>query len=188
MNRPQPRPGIPLHRPKEPALRHALRLLGMVHELHKQGWQRLRVLPYMSPSGMHWRCELHPPEVDPVAWHAHDEDPGRTLCASYSSSTRNLYFDWSDATQDDARHLAAKFLERFPRLSQRSRGRDWAYAGWFAEVLGHAEHGRYPVAFWDLMEEEDRGFLWMGGAGGVPIPLGPSCGSSGPAAEPPLSF
>jgi hypothetical protein len=30
----------------------------MVHELHKAGYQRIRILPYLSPSGAYWRCTI----------------------------------------------------------------------------------------------------------------------------------
>ncbi|KXV06423.1 hypothetical protein CR51_11930 [Caballeronia megalochromosomata] len=43
---------------QQPALRRAVRLLAAVHELHKAGYQRLRISAGMAPSGMHWRCYL----------------------------------------------------------------------------------------------------------------------------------
>jgi hypothetical protein len=42
----------------EPHIRRAVRVLSMVGELHKQGYQRLRVRPYMAPSGTAWRCTI----------------------------------------------------------------------------------------------------------------------------------
>jgi hypothetical protein len=41
---------------EDPIFRRALRVLRMVHELHKRGRQRLRIVPTMAPSGLHWRC------------------------------------------------------------------------------------------------------------------------------------
>src|SRR5438445_11614927 len=38
-------------------------LLLMVAELHRRGYQQLRIAPYMSPSGMHWRCRFVPKRV-----------------------------------------------------------------------------------------------------------------------------
>lgn len=32
-------------------IRRAIRVLAMVDELHKRGYQKLRVMPFMSPSG-----------------------------------------------------------------------------------------------------------------------------------------
>ena len=44
----------------EPHIRRAIRVLAIVGELHKRGYQRLRVMPFMSPSGVHWRCLIGP--------------------------------------------------------------------------------------------------------------------------------
>jgi len=41
-------------------IRRAIRVLAMIGELHKRGYQRLRVMPYLSPSGAYWRCEVGP--------------------------------------------------------------------------------------------------------------------------------
>lgn len=38
-----------------PRLRRCARVLRMVHELHKLGLQRLRVIPYYGHNGV-WRC------------------------------------------------------------------------------------------------------------------------------------
>jgi hypothetical protein len=37
----------------EPHIRRAVRVLAMVGELHKHGYQRLRLMPYMAASGMY---------------------------------------------------------------------------------------------------------------------------------------
>jgi hypothetical protein len=39
-------------------VRRAVRVLAMIGELHKRGFQRLRLMPHMSPSGLHWRCAI----------------------------------------------------------------------------------------------------------------------------------
>lgn len=141
---------IPLHRPEGEGLRNSLRLLGMVHELHKQGWQRLRIRASLSGSGFHWRCAIYPKDLEPSWLNYLNEDTGpfTTIALNTSANERN-YFQWKDCTKDDARQLAAKFLERFPHLCEQGKGRDWAYAGWYAELLGHAEHGRLPLWEWD---------------------------------------
>ena len=67
----------------------------------------------------------------------------------------NKYFDWQDAEKDDARGLAVKFVQRFPELVREGEGRDWAYAGWFVEMLGFAEKGQFPISYADYYEESD---------------------------------
>lgn len=118
----------------------------MVHELHKLGYQRLRIAPGLSPSGMHWRCSItHVGNIQrshgALLWDfSHD-------VAHYSTGQSNAYFGWEDARQDTARQLAAKFIDRFSTIARLGQGVDWAYAGWFVQMLGMAEHGELPMAY-----------------------------------------
>ena len=127
-----------------PTIRRAVRVLSMVHELHKAGYQLLRICPGYTLDLQHWRCYVGP------AAHFHRDgwtpsDSASLL--SYTTALDHEYFGWTDAANDDARRLAAKFLERHPGLARQAAGEDWAYAGWFAHVLGHAEHGSLPEFF-----------------------------------------
>jgi hypothetical protein len=135
--------------------RRVTRVLAMVHELHKAGYQRIRILPYLSASGW-WRCEITC--ADNVADDGYTIRPGGDTddaVARYSSAEGADYFGWPGASQISARALAARFLEAFPRIAARGQGRDWLYAGWLTDVLGRAEGGRtedllYLLADWDL--------------------------------------
>ncbi|HEY5505641.1 MAG TPA: hypothetical protein VIK28_10830 [Sedimentisphaerales bacterium] len=40
--------------------KNARRLFLMVAELHKLGYESLRVAPFLSPSGCYWRCVILP--------------------------------------------------------------------------------------------------------------------------------
>jgi len=44
----------------DPIKAAALNVLLMVHELHKLGYQRLRIVPGMSPSQAYWRVTILP--------------------------------------------------------------------------------------------------------------------------------
>ncbi len=47
----------------------ALRFLQMVGELHKLGYDRIRIAAGMSPSGIHWRCSItHSQNVQEDGW------------------------------------------------------------------------------------------------------------------------
>ncbi len=141
--RPPHRPGNPIPEtlPDSPVVRRAIRVLRMVHELHKAGYQRLRVLPYSNDSGTAWRAEIT--YVDNVGDDGfstidHDlDDAGKV--ARYSTAQGNQYFGWMDATTADARELARLFLIRFPHMCNLGQGLDWAYAGWLVDVIGWAE-------------------------------------------------
>ncbi len=138
---------IPIERHAQPEIRRAQRILWMVHELHKAGFQRLRIVPGLAPSGCYWRCTITP------ASNILKTHGARRLenidMARYSTGMQNKYFDWEDALNDTARQLAVKFIERFPEIVEKSFGRDWEYAGWYVEMLGFAERGHLPVAYAD---------------------------------------
>lgn len=136
----------------DPNRRHATRLLTMIHELHKAGYQRIRFSSGMSPSGTHWRCSItHASNMTSDglrigASHAVDE------VLHYSTASGDRYFDWPDAPGRSARELGIMLLDRLPLIAREGFGRDWAYAGWLTEMLGRAERDEisgFPVFFAD---------------------------------------
>jgi hypothetical protein len=135
---------VSLTPPTDARTRRALRVLSMVHELHKAGYQRLRIGAGYTLDLQHWRCYLGPA----TSFHADGWTPIDTSTLPlYTTEQDQRYFGWDDAAHDDARHLAAKFVERYPELVRQAAGEDWAYAGWFARQLGHAEQGSLPEFF-----------------------------------------
>jgi hypothetical protein len=155
---------ISLSPPENETIRRAVRVLSMVHELHKAGCQLLRIIPGKSPSGCYWRVTITTadriaPNHGAMPLPAADNGGGEESCVSYSTGQDNEFFEWEDAESDSARQLAAKFIERFPSLVESGTGRDWAYVGWYAEMLGRAEHGDLPMAYFDQHEDPRPGCL-----------------------------
>lgn len=104
----------------EPHVRRAVRVLAMVGELHRRGYQKIRVMPFMNASGTAWRCWIGP---DTMFYRNHgaylcdddgydEEAQSTSLSARYTTGADN-YFNWQGADKDDARTLADKFLIRF---------------------------------------------------------------------------
>jgi hypothetical protein len=133
-------------------VRRAVRVLAMVGEIHRRGYQKLRVMPFMSSSGHAWRCWIGP---DTLFYRNH----GAFLCdTGYSEEVQSTspsaryttgadhYFDWQDADHDDARTLADKFLAR---LAGQGEGWSYVYAGWYQRLLGLADRGWMPVVIHD---------------------------------------
>jgi hypothetical protein len=124
-------------------VRRATRVIAMVHELHKAGYQRIRIHPGISPSGAHWRCNVtysSNVESDGFSIRVFDLEDGHV--APYTSADGALYFGWKDGASLNARQMAQRFLQTFPFIAERGIGRDWPYAGWLTDVLGRAEQGR----------------------------------------------
>jgi len=144
-----------LRRPDEAHLRRCQRVLSMVHELHKLGFQGLRIVPHMAASGAAWTCSItHRENTLPQKGAKQVRYDPET--PTYSSAMAGEYFGWKDAQRDSARELAKKCLERFPDFVERGRGRDWEYVGWYCDMLGVAERGALPVAFADMWGAEDH--------------------------------
>ena len=118
----------------------------MVHELHKLGYQGVRVSPGWSASGVHWRCSVAAASnIGRDGWSLIED----VEAAHYSSAAGARFFEWEDAPRKSPRRLARMFIERFPQLASDSIGMDYAYAGWFAALLGAVEHGRLPAFYAD---------------------------------------
>lgn len=137
-------------------VRHATRVIAMVHELHKAAYQRIRMLPYLAPSGCYWRCAItYSDNVEDDGYRIRNEDHDGRHIATYSTGSESNYFGWKDASTLSARELAIRFMREFPLIAERGAGRDWMYAGWVTDVLGRAEQGRqedllYLMADWEL--------------------------------------
>lgn len=126
---------------RDPIVRHCARVVSMVHELHKVGYQKIRIIPQEAPNGSQWRCQVTSAEnvlSDGIT--LRDFDMGqRGVVAHYSTGQGTSYFGWQDASELSARALAALFLERFPDIRVKGQGRDWIYAGWLTDFLGRME-------------------------------------------------
>jgi hypothetical protein len=139
----------------DPVIRRAVRVLAMVGELHRRGYQKLRVMPFMSSSGHAWRCWIGPDALFyrdhgaylRAAWDL-EETQSTSSTAPYTTGAKH-YFNWHDADHDDARTLADKFLARFTRLAGQGEGWSYAYAGCYQRLLGLAEQGWMPVVLDD---------------------------------------
>lgn len=145
-------------------IRQSQRVIRMVAELHRLGFQRLRIFPYEYP--LAWRCQISPVEQFSArngAYAPHDPDSaiGGEL-TTYSAASGNHYFGWKDGGSDNARTLAEKFIHRFPQTAAAGRGRDWPYAGWLSELVGFLESGAllpFVAAEYFETEPEDLRFL-----------------------------
>lgn len=93
---------ISVERDPRPEIRRAQRVLLMVYELHKAGYQRLRIVPGMSSSGLYWRVSITP-IINILKTHGAMPREFDKEAAHYSSGAENRYFDWEDAQKDTVR-------------------------------------------------------------------------------------
>jgi hypothetical protein len=118
------------------------RLLLMVQELHRMGYERLRVVTGMSPSGCYWRLAITP------ATNVRPADCGERYVnyeegvARYTTGQEANCFGWEDAAKDSPEQLADKFVQRFSEIVVQGKGSDPDYARWYAAMIEATEpHG-----------------------------------------------
>lgn len=134
-----------------PELRRYARVLSMVGELHKAGYQHIRVIPSVAPNGSFWRADItYAANLDHEGL-----TPGDGKVVRYSTGDGSQFFGWQDAASMNARQLADRFLTEFPEIAANGEGRDWAYTGWLMEVIAQAEQGEPVIllADWELAPE-----------------------------------
>lgn len=165
--------------PLSKTLLHCIQVLEMVHVLHGRGYERLRIEPGMSPSGMHWRCGIT---------HAGNMDPENgALCAGgcgnqivlYTSGMRDRFFDWDDGPDLSLDQMANRFLEQHHEICGPGLGDDPEYVAWYALMLSLARKGELPFAYDDDGDSDDEPPGWlptMGESNGqLPWPPLPCC-------------
>lgn len=103
-------------------VRRTLRVIRMVSELHRMGFQLLWFMPHQYP--LAFRIAIGPASLFSLRNGAEMRDFAESLHIQYSSASETEYFDWTDAHTDSARQLAEKFVSRFPAICDAGRGRD----------------------------------------------------------------
>lgn len=135
------------------------RVLLMVRELHRLGYERLRIAPGLAPSGGAWRCSVVPTTAT-CRENGALTPPGPLgplSDAAYTTGMKGQYFAWPDAERDTPAQLAAKFVERFPGLVADGRGEDRAYVAWYEAMLRDTAPTGLPYAYWDSYGDWDLG-------------------------------
>jgi ADP-ribosyl-[dinitrogen reductase] hydrolase len=124
-----------------------LRRIEMVEVLHRQGLQRLRIMPSMAPSGLYWRLSVHARGCDDTdRWTSGNPDDGL-----------------------DPQQLADRFVAEHPALAGAGRGEDPAYATWLSDVAELARRGWLPYFFADWETDDIEGVPLLGPEEGRPV-------------------
>src|SRR5947209_7554113 len=107
----------------------------MVAALHRLGYERLRLVPAMSPSGLHWRGNVSAVSNVRRKHGARVWDYSDGVMALCSTGQGAAVFGWEDAQTDSPEELARKFIERFPGIAAAGKGSDPAYTKWYHRML-----------------------------------------------------
>ena len=125
--------------------RRMARIFRMVVELHKIGYQGLRIYPQIHHDRFHLLPSLfitHPRSFGIVA----DWSFLLGINSDTSQELMTVYHPWDDQIQGkNARELADDFIRQYPLIAQLAMVYDYEYAGWFEALTGEVEDGLRPV-------------------------------------------
>jgi len=151
-----------LHDLVQSAITHrmALHLLESVRVLHDRGYQTVRALPYMSPSGLHWRVE-----ISDTPFYT---DASARRSVGYSTAG-GLQFVGTAVTATTSPEVFAELIVRaLPGLAPAA---DPRYAAWYSELLDVVnEQDELPVAFADDYAPQPGWEIGWGSGVRVPEP------------------
>ena len=140
------------------AMTTSLRILQGARELHRQGFDGLRVLPGVAPSGIHWRVTL---------WD--DAYPEPRLRYTSGAGTEFAGGAVDAMTSPDA--VAELILASLPTL--RPSGGTSGYTEWFEALLARVEpEHSLPVAYADYFDDTADWELGWGSGARHPAPPG----------------
>lgn len=130
-----------------PEERYALRVYRMLAELHRRGYERLRIVPGMSSSGCHYRTGITSSDNVYADHGALTVDHDRV--AHNTSGNGARLFTWRDAPRASIAKLATMFVERFPTIAARGFGPDPDYVDWLPFAIDVMKRGESPIAYSD---------------------------------------
>lgn len=107
------------------------KLLFMVGILHKLGFEKLRIVPSIAPSGLYWRCEFI-------------SDTDRIVVSSWIDELENSVRQEIKFTPQEMADLFV--IKRFDFI-EKCKGANKQYVEWYAEMLQTLKQGELPYAF-----------------------------------------
>jgi hypothetical protein len=121
----------------------------MVAELHNRGFEKLRIIPSLSPSGLHWRCSFI----------AGAED----IPLNASNWLSGYEDEHSHAeVQPTTEEMADVFMKDNVEFLGRCKGEDREYIDWYSAMLTQLNREELPYAFSDYFSATD---FWTTSAG-----------------------
>jgi type I restriction enzyme, S subunit len=115
------------------------KLLRVARELHLRGYEKLRVVPSLSPSGMSWRCSfVAEPENGIVT---------STWLSEYFNNEREIEYSIIELTEI--------FEREHMRFLESCKGKNKDYVEWYQNMLSHLEEDELPYAFAEYFSPTD---------------------------------
>lgn len=113
------------------------KILYVAGNLHKKGYQNLRIVPSLSPSGLSWRCSF-------VTY-----KEGRIINVNASTWLQEFYELNDKEIELTIEELTNLFIEKENAFLQNCKGKNEEYVKWFDSVLQNLKEEELPYAYAD---------------------------------------
>lgn len=135
----------------------AYEIIMALHELHKQGYELLRLLPGMSPNGCAWRWHIYP-----KAYMHGNVEIERNGYGEAPSEPHPFGSCGQEQSNISIETLIDAFKVCYPEAIELGHGEDKAYIKWYARIVKKAKELHFPVAFADMFDAS-KGWNLHGG-------------------------
>lgn len=129
----------------------------MLNELHRRGYQHLRLLSGFSPTGCSWRWMIYPKILlknETRLERTNDFMPFECPYGTTGSARSNVDFI----------EMADAFEEIYHSFCAIGKLQDSEYVEWFNEIVEQAQNDSFPIAFEEFFNAEEWKF-----SNGVPL-------------------
>ena len=113
------------------------KLLYVAGNLHKKGYENLRIIPSLSPSGLSWRCIF-------ITF-----KEGRIINVYASTRFQEFYEINNKEIELTIEELTNSFIEKESDFLQNCKGKNEEYVKWFESVLQNLKEEELPYAYAD---------------------------------------
>ena len=126
----------------------AYEIVMIVHQLHQQGYEQIRLFPGMSPSGCSWRWAVYPKVL------MKDSNKFEKLsdCLPFNCPYGSTGTPFPEEGQEIK--TAKDFLREYEDYVDLGRGEDKEYVEWYRSIVEHAEKREFPIAFEEFFDAD----------------------------------
>lgn len=119
------------------------KILFVASELHRRGYENLRVVPSVAPTGLAWRCMFVVPSGE------------KNISIPISNWIWGFMHDKNDEITLSIQELADLLEKENMDFLAKCRGENREYVEWFGNMLSKLQEGELPYAFADYFSPGD---------------------------------
>jgi hypothetical protein len=118
------------------------KVLFVARELHKRGYEKLRVIPSLSPTGLAWRCK----------YVVSNEEKQYIIVSNW---IYNFFQNNEKEIIQSTKELTDLLENEDEIFFIKCKGKNQEYVTWYSKMLDRLEEGELPYAFSDYFSSNE---------------------------------